>query len=344
MVAKRLFEASSLILAVPFLMGSSSTTKAGYMSECVYPALSSSESTYSFSNTYNYTHDVGYSQIWIELYAYHGPTGTPTITEVKYASRVEAEAGKSMLFRTSIDYSLFSKTGKTNANELRYTIKNAGYDDEHYIIHLNYKKSERFVITTESGSVSKNGATNWVAKFDGTYNYPARYEWKGFTQEIVDPQYSIFPLGQMKIRMYDQNQKLADFLYEEATLTISDATNFKMGQIVFVNGRKRRRLKLKAYQEPNTKYVSFKSATPIIYSHDFREVRADGVKREGDKESYHVFLPPVNNGDVRQTLFELSINKAGYEQSDYFYSKFSVYQSHNFIGSAPDSDYVVEEY
>lgn len=326
---------------LPFCFGAASLEKAGYMHPQYFPPLTKDEETYEFTNYYTFEHNVSYSRMSVTLTTYF-LTGGATKKTVSNIVVKNVAVPCTINFKTVIDYDDF--VDGRDRNVLEFSISNTDYAYEFYSVNLAYPSSHYINIDTENGDFDRSGVEGWYEDFSGeSVNLPTRYEWKGFTQEITDPEYMLFPLNAFKIRMRNQRGEYTSLPIGWAQLTIFDAVNFKFGyetSFLFV----KRRIVPLSWSYDSSNYTVFRMEDAVTYSPDFRIVRENGRITEGDKTSYSLFLPPIENGEVRSTTFKLDIYSAGEQGRDSIHSSFNVIQTHNYIGSYPISEYYVEEY
>lgn len=337
---KRLPSELLMVLLLPLCSGATTLDKAGYMIPQYFSPLTKNAATYDFTSSYVYEHDVSKTEIIVRLTTYY-QTGGASKKTINSRKMFDIAVPCTLTFTTSIDYDDIA-TGK-DYSVIEITYRNEGFVSEFYSIRLAYSENCNITIDKENGYCDRSSLEGWYEDFSGdSINEPARYEWKGFAQTITDPDYMLFPLRNLKIRMRGQTGLYENMAIKSASISIFDIENFKMGTKVNFFFVKKMVVDL-SWSYDSSHYTVFRTKNVITYSPDFREVRTQGAINSYDKNTHAIFLPPIKNGEVRNTRFSIDLLGVGVNGRDSIHSYFDVIQTRNYIGSYPVSEYYVEE-
>lgn len=338
---KRLSELLLPALLLPFCLGGTTVKeKAGYYQPAYFPALTRGDDVYSFQLTYQYTKTVHMSElkVYMNVYNPYGAGAKHIDIETFYVE--DAYPGDDATFRVKIDYDLFSTENKRNL--LYISAVNPGYLGEVYSFYLNYSTNAFIYIEKENSSYERPYEGHYESFSSVNKVQNIIYEWKGFAGDYEDPKYMLLPLSQLKIRMKNSSGVYKNLPLQTATLNIYDTENYRMGTRMGGGSSARVIVEL-AWTYDSSHYTKFKAKRAIIYSPDYRIVRQNGEETVEDHLSYSIFLPPVPVGEVRTTEFMLELRGAGEYGKDTIFYHFETFQTHNYVGSLPISEWYVEE-
>lgn len=331
-------------LLLPFCFGSGTLEKGGYFTPQYFPPLESGKEYYDIELTYTYTEPFTSSEISfrLDIYREH-QAGVIEVHNIDTFYVPSMAVPYTTTFVTKIDYDYFYDGDNRNCLIIQFT--NEGYQSEGTSFFLNYRHNYIINITKERSSYERPSIEGWYETFDDSGNgyLNGRYEWRGFTQDFVNPDYMILPMNKWKLR-YRNQKGLYQYLNPvQATLTIHDTESFLMGRLVQESYHTKRRVVYLSVLRGSSYYTYFRTKEKIVYSPDYRSVRTNGRSLEGDHESYAIFLPPIKKGTLRRTKFELKLIGVGENRQDTVTYTFYVTQTYNYVGSYPTSIYYVEE-
>lgn len=332
-----------LPLLLPFCFSSTTLTKAGQFDPAYFPPLEKGEDYYEMNLLYNYHYNVSTSVFTFTLttreHSYGGGGTSQVVSRHTFNTIV---AGHNQTVKLRINYDKLKD--ERNTNNLLITVNNGtSFSTEIYSFYLNYSESHTIEIKKENSSYERQGDGHYE-DFDSSTedNNSSLYNWTGFKGDFENPEYQLLPLRKLKFRMRNEEKDYIDYVPSSVVLSIYDPFNFhNIGKLTGAGTNKRMDVPLQCTFSNH--YTYFRTKEKIIYSPDYRTVRTNGAITSADHVSHMIFLPPIDNGEIRTTKFALTMKGVGPYKNDVVTYEFTVTQTYNYIGSYPVSEWYVEE-